>query len=118
MWSGGLARSCRASSCIFFSFLYMHLGLDVCRARLVCVPGVGCVGPQVRGLMRATARDPAAAAALAACDAVRDVSLPPLGVRLEDLRGGGSRWKLDDPQVGANTTAQRAWEGGGRRLQS
>jgi hypothetical protein len=40
---------------------------------------------------------------LAACDAVRDVSLPKLGVRLEDLSGGGSRWKLDDPQVRAES---------------
>jgi len=49
--------------------------------------------------MRPKASDPAAAEVLAACDRVRDVSLPPLGVRLEDLSGGGSRWKLDDPQV-------------------
>jgi len=49
--------------------------------------------------MRPKASDPAAAEVLAACDRVRDVSLPPLGVRLEDLSGGGSSWKLDDPQV-------------------
>jgi len=42
--------------------------------------------------------DPAGAV-LDACDKVRDGVLPALGVRLEDLGTGGSRWKLDDPAV-------------------
>eukprot|EP00615_Pteridomonas_danica_P006089 CAMPEP_0114338302 /NCGR_PEP_ID=MMETSP0101-20121206/6947_1 /TAXON_ID=38822 ORGANISM="Pteridomonas danica, Strain PT" /NCGR_SAMPLE_ID=MMETSP0101 /ASSEMBLY_ACC=CAM_ASM_000211 /LENGTH=702 /DNA_ID=CAMNT_0001470841 /DNA_START=387 /DNA_END=2495 /DNA_ORIENTATION=+ len=38
-------------------------------------------------------------AVMAECDKVRDEALPKLGVRLEDLSDGTTRWKLDDPQV-------------------
>jgi hypothetical protein len=72
---------------------------------------VGMLGPyldafkdfrqEVRSLMRAKAAPEAnvAGQVLEACDKVRDEVLPTLGVRLEDLGTGGSRWKLDDPAV-------------------
>ena len=34
---------------------------------------------------------------LAACDHLRDASLPPLGVSLEDAAAGAAAWKLRDP---------------------
>ena len=34
----------------------------------------------------------------AACDAVRDEQLPPLGVRLEDIAGSASRWRYQNPE--------------------
>jgi len=54
---------------------------------------------EVRGLMRGKDAAAASGAVLAACDKVRDETLPKLGVRLEDLGDGSSRWKLDDPEV-------------------
>jgi len=57
---------------------------------------------EVRTAMRGAASggggDPKLAV-MAACDRVRDEALPGLGVRLEDLSTGASRWKLDDPAV-------------------
>jgi cysteinyl-tRNA synthetase len=55
---------------------------------------------EVRGLMRGC-KDikEGASKVLAECDKVRDEALPKLGVRLEDLSDGTTRWKLDDPQV-------------------
>jgi len=48
---------------------------------------------------------------LAACDAVRDQALPPLGIRLEDAgKGQSSFWKLDDPEVLLKEQAQKEAE--------
>lgn len=48
---------------------------------------------------------------LAACDEVRDTTLPPLGVRLEDRPDGrASLWKLEDPAVAAAEAARLAAE--------
>ena len=54
--------------------------------------------------VRDAARRGDSSAVLSACDELRDVSLPPLGVVLEDAGAvgvpggsGGSRWKLRDP---------------------
>merc|ERR1719433_836874 len=46
------------------------------------------------------------------CDKLRDIHLPPLGVKIEDpqsdelVKGGQSLWKLYDPEYLANTKAQ------------
>jgi cysteinyl-tRNA synthetase len=54
-----------------------------------------------RDVVRAAAKARDTGAVLTACDRVRDVDLPPLGVVLEDAAGGGregsSVWKLRDP---------------------
>jgi len=48
---------------------------------------------------------------LAACDEVRDTTLPPLGVRLEDRPDGRpSLWKLEDPAAWAAEAARLAAE--------
>jgi cysteinyl-tRNA synthetase len=41
------------------------------------------------------------------CDAVRDQTLPDIGVRLEDVTGGPARWKLEDPAVLARERAEK-----------
>ena len=51
----------------------------------------------VRNLARSLGKD--AQPLLQACDSVRDDTLVPVGIRLEDLPGGKSVWKLDDPAV-------------------
>lgn len=52
-----------------------------------------------RSQVRELARSGDTAGVLKQCDAFRDDTLPPLGIRLEDKTGGASVWKLDDPQV-------------------
>lgn len=68
-----------------------------------------------RDRVRAAAKaggDGAARAVLDACDEVRDMALPPLGVRLEDGGGPGapSVWKLDDPAALLKEQEQQAAE--------
>ena len=48
----------------------------------------------IRGLARAGS---SASELLAACDRLRDVALPELGVRVDDS-GAGAKWKLCDPE--------------------
>ncbi|WIA42642.1 hypothetical protein OEZ86_008612 [Tetradesmus obliquus] len=59
---------------------------------------------EIRGLSKAKA---AHGELLAACDRVRDDTLPQLGVRLEDRPDGKAIWKLDDPAVLAAEQAER-----------
>lgn len=47
--------------------------------------------------MRDAARSKDLGKVLAACDALRDSALPPLGVSLEDAASAGAAWKLRDP---------------------
>jgi cysteinyl-tRNA synthetase len=55
---------------------------------------------EVRGIMRGNKDSKEAATmVLNECDKVRDEALPKLGVRLEDMSDGTTRWKLDDPAV-------------------
>eukprot|EP00051_Salpingoeca_urceolata_P028443 m.486900 g.486900 ORF g.486900 m.486900 type:complete len:825 (-) comp24665_c0_seq1:170-2644(-) len=42
--------------------------------------------------------DPRVQAVLSACDRVRDETLPTVGVQLDDLPDGSTRWKLADPE--------------------
>eukprot|EP00879_Flechtneria_rotunda_P016738 GHRR01017519.1.p1 GENE.GHRR01017519.1~~GHRR01017519.1.p1 ORF type:complete len:787 (+),score=316.08 GHRR01017519.1:800-3160(+) len=59
---------------------------------------------EIRGLAKAKAL---AGELLVACDRVRDDTLPPLGVRLEDKPDGTAIWKLDDPAVLAAERQER-----------
>lgn len=54
-----------------------------------------------RDTVRTCARDKQPSQALLPlCDSLRDETLPPLGIRLEDKPGNGpTQWKLDDPAV-------------------
>jgi len=63
-----------------------------------------------REKVRAAARSGDSAEVLSACDALRDVDLVELGVRLEDAGAGGARWKLDDPEALKRELEQREQE--------
>lgn len=52
---------------------------------------------EVRSIVRSGGEN-STAQLLSLCDRVRDESLPPLGVRLEDI-GGKAVWKLEDPET-------------------